>query len=239
MLHPKDKSIIGTKWVFKNKKDEDGVVIRNKARLVGKGNNQEEGVECDETFAPLARIEAIQMFLAYMTRKNFTVYQMEVKTAIRYGVLKKIVYCLATRWIRERLKTRSRIHLGQSSLWSETSCTCLTPMKPGSKLNFDPNGISIDPKTYRGMLGSLMYLTTSRPYIMISTCFCARFQAKPKESHLLAAKRILRYLKGRTDLGLWYPKETGYELTAYFDVDHVGCKLDRESTSGHVQFMGD
>ncbi|KAI3681021.1 hypothetical protein L6452_35802 [Arctium lappa] len=76
---PEGKSIIGTKWVFKNKKDEDDIVIRNKARLVVKGYRQEEGINYDETYAPVARIEAICMFLAYAAHKNFTVYQMDVK----------------------------------------------------------------------------------------------------------------------------------------------------------------
>ncbi|KAI3770843.1 hypothetical protein L6452_01990 [Arctium lappa] len=89
---PEGKSIIGTKWVFKNKKDEDGIVTRNKARLVAKGYRQEEGIDYDETYALVARIEAIKMFLAYATHKNFTVYQMDVKTAFLNGILKEEVY---------------------------------------------------------------------------------------------------------------------------------------------------
>ncbi|KAI3697979.1 hypothetical protein L6452_31086 [Arctium lappa] len=86
------KSIIDTKWVFKNKKDEDGIVIRNKARLVAKGYRQEEGIDYDETYAPVARIEAIRMFLEYAAHKNFIVYQMDVKTAFLNGILKKEFY---------------------------------------------------------------------------------------------------------------------------------------------------
>ena len=89
---PEGKSIIGTKWIFKNKKDEDGVVVRNKARLVAKGYMQQKGVDYNETFAPVARIEAIQMFLAYAAYKDFTVYQMDVKTAFLNGILKEEVY---------------------------------------------------------------------------------------------------------------------------------------------------
>ena len=77
---PKGKTIIGTKWVFKNKKDEDGVVVRNKARLVAKGYRQKEGIDYDETFAPVGRLEAIRIFLAYAAHRNFTVFQMDVKT---------------------------------------------------------------------------------------------------------------------------------------------------------------
>src|SRR5581483_1945131 len=102
-----------------------------------------------------------------------------------------------------------------------------------------PKGIPVDQKAYRAIIGSLLYLTASRPDIMFATCFCARFQANPKESHMLAVKRILRYLKGTPNSGLWYPKESGFELVAFSDADHGGCQLDQKSTSGHVQFLGD
>ncbi|KAI3771054.1 hypothetical protein L6452_02207 [Arctium lappa] len=108
-----------------------------------------------------------------------------------------------------------------------------TPLAPGTMIGTDPSGKVVDVRTYRGMIGSLMYLTSSRPDIMFSTCLCARYQANPKESHVSAIKRIFRYVKGTADLGLWYPKDTSFELTAY------GCMLDRKSTSGHIQFIGD
>ncbi|KAI3697825.1 hypothetical protein L6452_30922 [Arctium lappa] len=106
-----------------------------------------------------------------------------------------------------------------------------TPMAPGTKIRTDPSGKSVDVRTYRGMIGSLMYLTSSRPDIMFSTCLCTRYHVDPKESHLAAIKRIFRYLKGTADLGLWYPKDTGFELIAYSDADHAVCMLDRKSTS--------
>ncbi|KAI3746561.1 hypothetical protein L6452_08995 [Arctium lappa] len=121
----------------------------------------------------------------------------------------------------------------------EKSSPMKTPMSTTLKLHSDPDGKDVNVTIYRGMIGSLMYLMASRPDIMFSTFLCARFQSKPKESHLVAVKRIFRYLKGTVDLGLWYPKETGFELTAYSDVDHAGNMLDRKSTSGHVQFFGD
>ncbi|KAI3681646.1 hypothetical protein L6452_36448 [Arctium lappa] len=112
-------------------------------------------------------------------------------------------------------------------------------MVHGAKIGLDPDGKAMDVKTYRGMIGSLMYLTASRPDIMFSTCLCARFQAKPKESHLLAVKRIFHYIKGTPYLGLWYPKSSDYKLIAYSDTDFGGNQLDRKSTSGHLQFLGD
>ncbi|KAI3672573.1 hypothetical protein L6452_38664 [Arctium lappa] len=112
-------------------------------------------------------------------------------------------------------------------------------MALGTKIRANLSGEVVDLRTYRGIIGSLMYLTTSRPDIIFSTCFCARYQAKPKDSHLSAVKRVFRYLKGITYLGLWYPKDTGFELTTYSDADHAGCMLERKSTSGHIQFLGD
>ena len=88
------------------------------------------------------------------------------------------------------------------------------------------------------MIGSLLYLTASRPDIMYATCLCARFQADPREPHLTAVKRIFKYLKGTTNLGLWYPKESYFKLIGYSDTDFAGCKIDRKSTSGSYQFLG-
>jgi hypothetical protein len=90
----------------------------------------------------------------------------------------------------------------------------------------------------RGMIGSLLYLTASRPDIMFCVCLCARFQSCPKESHLVAVKRIFRYLLGTIDLGLWYPKFTLLDLVRYSDADFAGCKIDRKSTSGTCHFLG-
>ena len=99
------------------------------------------------------------------------------------------------------------------------------------KLDADDKGKSVNITVYRGMVGSLLYLTTTRPDIMFGTCLCARFQANPKESHLIAIKRIFRYLKGTQNLGLWYPKDTCFNLVGYSDANYAGCRVDRKSTS--------
>ena len=112
-----------------------------------------------------------------------------------------------------------------------------TPISPAAKLDKDEQGKSTDSTQYRGMIGSLLYLTASRPDIMFATCLCARFQANPKESHLIAVKRIFRYLKGSPDLGRWYPKESPFDLIGYTDADYAGCKIDRKSTSGLCQLL--
>ncbi|GJS97316.1 retrovirus-related pol polyprotein from transposon TNT 1-94 [Tanacetum coccineum] len=115
------------------------------------------------------------------------------------------------------------------------------PMKTIStetKLTKDVEGESVDNTKYRGMIGSLLYLTASRPDIMFSVCLCARFQEDPKISHLEAVKRIFRYVKGTMHLGLWYPKGSGIETIVYADSDHAGDYVDRKSTSGICTFMG-
>ncbi|KAH9752190.1 hypothetical protein KPL71_014606 [Citrus sinensis] len=113
-----------------------------------------------------------------------------------------------------------------------------TPMSTTIKLDKDEKGKEVDIKTYRGMIKSLLYLTTSRPDIMFSVCLCARFQSCPKESHMLAVKRIFRYLIGTINLGLWYPRGTHIDLTYYSDFDFGGYKVDRKSTSGTCHFLG-
>ncbi|GKG40485.1 hypothetical protein Tco_0467262, partial [Tanacetum coccineum] len=88
------------------------------------------------------------------------------------------------------------------------------------------------------MVRALMYLTASRPDMVHATCYCARYQAKPTEKHLAVVKRIFRYLKDSINMGLWYPKDTGFKLTAFSDLDHAGCLDSRKSTSGGIQFLG-
>nr|GEZ56570.1 uncharacterized mitochondrial protein AtMg00810-like [Tanacetum cinerariifolium] len=114
-----------------------------------------------------------------------------------------------------------------------------TPMVEQAKLKLDLIGKPVDPTDYRSMIESLMYVTSSRSDIMFATCMCARYQANPNEHHVSAVKRIFCYLKGTINLGFWYLKDSGFDLTAYSDADHTGCHLDQKSTSGSVQFLGD
>ena len=113
-----------------------------------------------------------------------------------------------------------------------------TPMATNGHLDLDEGGNPVDQKLYRSMIGSLLYLTASRPDIMFSVCMCARFQAAPRECHLTAVKRILRYLKYSPNIGLWYPKGAHFDLVGFSDSDYAGCKVDRKSTSGGCQFLG-
>ncbi|GJV28556.1 retrovirus-related pol polyprotein from transposon TNT 1-94 [Tanacetum coccineum] len=116
--------------------------------------------------------------------------------------------------------------------------TASTPMETQKPLLKDEDGEEVDVHMYRSMIGSLMYLTSSRPDIMFAVCACARYQVNPKVSHLHAVKRIFRYLKGQPKLGLWYPKDSPFDLVAYTDSDYAGASLDRKSTTGGCQFLG-
>jgi hypothetical protein len=114
-----------------------------------------------------------------------------------------------------------------------------TPMPTNGHLDLDEGGNPVDQTLYRSMIGSLLYLTASRPDIMFSVCMCARFQSNPKKAHLHIVKRILRYLKNTPCVGLWYPKGATFDLIGYSDLDYVGCKIDRKSTSVGGICLGD
>ncbi|GJU30402.1 putative ribonuclease H-like domain-containing protein [Tanacetum coccineum] len=186
------KRVIRTKWVFKNKKDKREIVIRNKARLVAQGHRQEEGIDYKEVFAPVARIKALRLFLAY------AYFIVEILKKFNYTDVK-------------------------------SASTLVDLEKPLVK---DGDVDDVDVHLYRSMIRSLMYLTTSRPDIMFVVCAYARFQVTPKTSHLLAVKRIFRYLKGKPTLGLWYSRGSPLELVAYTNSDYARATQYRKSTTG-------
>ncbi|GJU28039.1 putative ribonuclease H-like domain-containing protein [Tanacetum coccineum] len=344
---PYGKKAIGTKWVYRNKKDERGVVVRNKARLVAQGHRQEEGIDYDEVFAPVARLEAIRIFLAFASYMGFIVYQMDVKSAFLYGEIDEEVYVsqplgfldpkypqkvykvvkalyglhqaprawyatLSTfllkngyrrgaidktlflkkdkhgiilvqvyvddiifgstkkSWCDEfeaLMKSRFQmssmgeltfflglqvkqkpdgIFISQDKYVADilkkfdfaSVKTASTPIETQKPLVKDEEASDVDVHLYRSMIGSLMYLTASRPDIMFAFCACSRFQVTPKTSHLSAVKRIFRYLKGKPNLGLWYPRVSSFDLESYSDSDYAGANLDRKSTTRGCQFLG-
>ncbi|GJW70943.1 putative ribonuclease H-like domain-containing protein [Tanacetum coccineum] len=263
---PNGKRAIGTKWVFKNKKDERGIVIKNKVRLVAQGYTQEEGIDYDEVFAPVARIEAIRLFLAYASFKDFVVYQMDVKSAffmrgkidktlfikrdkgdilllqvyvddIIFGSTKKVLCNAFEKLMHEKFQMSSigeltfflglqvkqkkdGIFISQDKYVAESLKkigftevkTASTPMETQKPLLKDENGEEVDVHLYRSMIGSLMYLTSSRPDII--------------------------YLKGQPKLGLWDLKDSPFDLVAYTDSDYARASLDRKSTTEGCQFLG-
>nr|KYP69245.1 hypothetical protein KK1_008433 [Cajanus cajan] len=113
-----------------------------------------------------------------------------------------------------------------------------TPISNSCNLELDEKGIVVDNSKYRGIIRSLLYLTASRPDIMFVVCLCARFQANPKESHMKSFKRILKYLRGTTNVGLWYPKGDSLSLIGYSNSDYAGCRPDRKRTSGTCHLLG-
>ncbi|GJZ15003.1 putative ribonuclease H-like domain-containing protein [Tanacetum coccineum] len=314
---PHGKKVIGTKSVFRNKRDQRGIVVRNKARLVAQGYRQEEGVDYGEVFALVARIKAIRLFLAFASFMGFTMYQMDVKSAFLYGTIEEEVYVSQPIGFVDP-EFPNRVYKVEKALyglhqahraWYETLSTYLlengfrrgtidktlfikkikndillmssmeeltfflgqqveqrkdgiflsqdkyvydilkkfgfssvktasTPMETHKPLSQDTAGTDVDVHLYRSMIGSLMYLTSSRPDIMFAVCACSRFQVQPKASHMHAVKRIFRYLKGQPTLGLWYPKDSPMDLIAYSDSDYAGASIDRKSTTGGCQFLG-
>ncbi|XP_071695649.1 uncharacterized mitochondrial protein AtMg00810-like [Rutidosis leptorrhynchoides] len=112
------------------------------------------------------------------------------------------------------------------------------PLSVNHGITPENTGPKVNPTLYRTIIGSLMYLTASHPDIMSATCFCARYQAQPNVNHMLAAKKIMRYMKRSPSLGLWYPRKDGFDLTAFSDSDYGGYKRDFKSTSGGCQFLG-
>ncbi|GJS70756.1 putative ribonuclease H-like domain-containing protein [Tanacetum coccineum] len=285
---PYGKRATGTKWVYRNKKDDRGIVVRNKARLVAQGYTQEEGIDDDEVFALVSRIEAIRLFLAYASFMNFIVYQMDVKSAFLYGIIEEEVYVFQppgfedSEFPNKVYKVEKVLYGLHQALraWYETLSTYLlenrfrrgtidktlfikkekddaqeildefygrahfllrviasTPMETNKALLKDEEAANVDVHLYILMIGSLMYLTASRPDIMFVVCACARFQVTPKTSHLHAVKRIFRYLKGHPKLGIWYPRDSSFNLEAFSDSDYASASLDRKSTIGEAEYV--
>ncbi|GJX25083.1 uncharacterized mitochondrial protein-like protein [Tanacetum coccineum] len=191
------------------------------------GYTQEEGIDYDEVFAPVARIEAIRLFLAHASYTGFIVYQMDVKSVFLYGTIEEEkedgILISQDKYVAKILKKFN----------FATVKTASTSIETNKALVKDEEAEAVDVHLYRSMIGSLMYLTASRPDIIFVVCACARFQVTPKTSHIHAVKRIFRYFKGQPKLGLWYPRDSPFDLEAFSDNDYAGASLDRKSTTGH------
>ncbi|GKB77530.1 retrovirus-related pol polyprotein from transposon TNT 1-94 [Tanacetum coccineum] len=246
-----------TTMALEKKRDEENIVIHNKVRLVAKGYSQKEIIDFEESFALVARLEAVRLFIAYVAHESFPIYQMDVKTSFFNEPLKEEVYVnqpdrfvdphhpnkvYRLKKVIYGLKQAPRAWYDELSnfLVSKgfskgiTSCDSIgTPMatKP---LDADLSGTPIDQIKYHSMVGTLMYQIANRPDIVHATCYCARYQAKPTEKHLKEVKRIFRYLKNTINMGLWYPNDIDFELTAFLDSDHADCLDTRKSTSGGI-----
>ncbi|GKA86940.1 putative ribonuclease H-like domain-containing protein [Tanacetum coccineum] len=245
---PYGKRAIGTKWVYKNKKDKRGIVIRNKARLVAQEYTQEEGIDYDEVFAPVAIIEAIILFLAYASYKDFVVYQMDVKSAFLYGKIEEEVYVCQPPGFEDP-DFPDRVYKVEKALyglhqapkaWYETLSTYLLDNgfqrgqidKPqGSKKD---DGIFISQDKYVDKIlkkfGFSTVKTESTP-METSKPLMKDESAEDVDVHLyrsmIGSLIIFRYLKGQPKLGLWYPKDSPFDLEAYTDSDYAGASLYR------------
>ncbi|GJT60937.1 putative ribonuclease H-like domain-containing protein [Tanacetum coccineum] len=335
---PDGKHAIGTKWILKNKRDARGIVVRNKARLVAQGHRQEEGIDYDEVFAPVARIEAIRLFLAFASYMGFLVYQLDVKSAFLYGEIEEEVYVTQPKGFEDPyfpkhvyrvVKALYGLHQAPRAWYARLSTFLLQhnyrrgtidktlfikkdsrdillvqvyvddiifgstnkawcddfevlmkgefEMSAMGEMTFFlglqvkqlPDGLFISQDKYvKDMLTKFdmesvrtattpyeaaktklkdetdppvnvhLYLTASRPDIMFAVSACSRHQVTPLTSHLNAVKKIFKYLKGQPKLGLWYPKDSPFQLEAYSDSDYAGSHGDRKSTTGGCQFLG-
>ncbi|GJZ66177.1 putative ribonuclease H-like domain-containing protein [Tanacetum coccineum] len=275
---PFGKKTIRTKWIYKNKKDERGVVIRNKARLVAQGYRQEEGIDYDEMdvksaflygkideevyvsqppgFVDLKFPKKVYKVVKalyglhqaprawYATLSTFL-----LKNGYRRGTIDKTLFIKKDKndiMLVQVQQKEDGIFISQDKYVVEilkkfnfanvkSASTLIETQKP---LNKDEEAADVDVHLYRSMIGSLMYLTASRPDIMYAVCACSRFQVTLKTSHLHAMKRIFRYLKGKPKLGLWYPRVSSFDLNAYSDSDYARANLDRKSITRGCQFLG-
>ncbi|GJQ89228.1 retrovirus-related pol polyprotein from transposon TNT 1-94 [Tanacetum coccineum] len=203
------------------------------ARLVARGYSQEEGIDFKESFTPVVKLEAVWIFLAFAAHMNMIVYQMDDKTAflLSQGFSKGTVdpTLFISRKGKDIVLSPRGIFLNQSKYALESlkkygmvSCDPVdTLIMEKSKLDEDTQGKAVDPTHYRGMIGTLMYLISSRLDMVYVVCMCARYQARLTEKHLYAVKRIFRYLKGTVNRGLWYSKDSTIALTAFADADHA------------------
>ncbi|GJS75603.1 putative ribonuclease H-like domain-containing protein [Tanacetum coccineum] len=229
--------------VYRNKKDKRGIVVRNKAKLVAQGYTQEEGINYDKVFALVARIEAIRLFFAYASFIGFIVYQMDVKSAFLYGNIEEEVYVddIIFGSTKKSLCTEfeSLMHkkFQMSSMREVIFFLGLQVMQRD-------DGIFISQDKYvADILKKIDFSSVKTASTLIETNKALHkdegaFQVTPKVSHLHAVKRIFRYLKGQPKLGLWYPRDSPFDLEAFSDSDYAGASLDRKSTIGGCQFLG-
>ncbi|CAL8169299.1 unnamed protein product [Prunus armeniaca] len=283
---PVHTNLIGTKWIFKNKTDEQGNVVRNKARLVAQGYTQMEGIDFDETFAPALyglkqaprawyeRLSSHLLGNGYVRgsvdktlfvkrfKKDVLIAQVYVDDIVVGFTsdlhVQDFIYVMTSEFEMSLVgelnyflglqikQSHDGIFISQSKYAKnlvtkfglEGAKSARTPMSTSAKIHRDLHGKSVDQTLYRSMIGSLLYLTASRPDISFSVGVCARFQSDPNESHLFAVKRIIKYVSETIEFGLWYTYDTCVNLVGYSDADWAGCSDDRKSTSGGVFYVG-
>eukprot|EP00253_Pinus_taeda_P002980 PITA_02980 len=239
---------IGCKWVYKNKYKADGSLAKHKARLVAKGFAQKEGVDYQETFAPTAKWATIRTLFALAAQNGWKVHQMDVKTAFLIGDLKENVFMSQPEGFAVKghehkvcklVKSLYGLKQAPRGWFGMTECNPLTtPMEQNLKLTSIEGKEFEDATKYRQLVGSPIYLTTTRPDISFAVGILSRVMQKPCEGHWSAAKRVLRYLKGTQDLGMKYTQVDDFSLIGYSDSDFDGDKETGVSTSGYAMSLG-
>jgi hypothetical protein len=345
---PHGKDIIGVKWVYKSKLNPDGSIQKHKARLVAKGYSQQPGVDYNETFAPVARLDTIRALIALAAQKGWSIYQLDVKSAFLNGILEEEIYVeqpqgfvvkgneskvlrlrkalyglkqaprawysridqyfmdrgfrrskseptlyiktqgqydtlivslyvddliytgnnitLINGFKEDMMKTFEMTDLGLRNYFlgievkqkeqgificqkkytkallekfKMNDCKPVaTPLVTNEKMQKDDGSPEADASRYRSLIGSLLYLTATRPDIMYATSLLSRFMQKPSQIHLGAGKRILRYLQGTKEYGMWYKSMNNSKLLGYTDSDWAGSLDDMKSTSGYAFSLG-
>ncbi|TYK04854.1 reverse transcriptase [Cucumis melo var. makuwa] len=212
------KKAVGVKWVFKIKRNEKEEVERYKARLVAKGYSQRKGIDYDELFALIARLENIRLLIALVAQNNWKIFQMDVKSIFLNGYLEEEVYLeqppgYSVKGQEDKVKqSEEGIFISQERYTREilekfnmiNSKPITPPIEIGTKLSKHEERDDVDPSYFKSLVGSLRYLTCTRPDILFNVGLVSRFMESPTTTHLKVAKRILCYLKGTLDYGLFY-----------------------------------
>ncbi|KAI5355535.1 hypothetical protein L3X38_008430 [Prunus dulcis] len=301
---PSSKPIVGVKWIFKIKLNLDGSIQKHKARLVAKGYTQKPGIDFNETFAPVARLDTIRTLIALAAQKGWKLWQLDVKSAFLNGVLEEEVYLdqpdgfvvkgdedkvyrlrkalyglkqaprawyseidtylnqcgfhkspsEATLYVRTKEGVGTLIvsiyvddiaYTGSSDeMVKEFKAEMMycksvsTPLVATDKLKREDGSEAADESLFRKIVGSLLYLTATKPDIMFSACLLARFMHNPSKMHYGAAKRVLRYIQGTIDYGIEYVTGKSALLVCYCDSDWSGSEEDMKSTSGYAFSFG-
>nr|GEU84435.1 copia protein [Tanacetum cinerariifolium] len=251
---PDKVMVITLKWIYKVKLDELGGNLKNKAHLVACGYRQEDGIDFEESFASVARLEAISIFLAYAAYKNMVVYQMDVKTAFLNGNLRKEVYVSQPDGFVDQ-DNLNHVYKLKKALYGLKQAPCAWfDMLSSFLLSQDFSKGSVDPTLFIRRNGNdllLKYGFESCDPVDTSMVekskldeikkgmplICHIIMARPIEKHIHAVKRIFQYLHGTVNRGLWYPKDSLVTLTTFADADHVGCQDTRRSTSGSLEHV--
>nr|GEU31468.1 zinc finger, CCHC-type [Tanacetum cinerariifolium] len=240
---PKGHKAIGLKWVFKTKKDANGNIIKHKARLVAKGYIQEHGIDFEEVFTPVARMETIRLLLVIAANNKWEVHYLDVKSAFLHGDLKKKSYYLGI----EVTQTNGDISIRQSAYANKIlkeagmlDCNeTLIPMDLGTRLTKVTERTMVNSTEYRSLIGCLKYLLHTRPDLSYSIGLLSRFMQEPREQHMKSIRQVLRYVKGTKDHGITYKHNGGNKIHGYSDSSYGVNTQKGKGTTDIIFYYGE